>query len=125
MTVIRKNNQKVLLPRLEGEDFWEMIHKHYARQDAQKWKGLAILALRENAGWPLDKIGSVFGHHKGHVSRILTNVKQELRDCFEQSPEWLCMPDQDDFPNLDKPEKSINHGDTELPARQCRNQTGI
>lgn len=101
MSIVRQNNQKVLLPRLDGEDFWEMIHDHYAHQDVQKWKGLAILALRENAGWPLEKIGFVFGHHKGHVSRILVKVKQELRDCFEQSPDWLCMGDcfssEDDY----------------------------
>lgn len=105
MTVIREDNMKILLPRLEGEDFWEMIHEHYAREKPLKWKNLAILALRENAGWPLEKIGLVFGHHKGHVARILSKVKQEIRDTFEQSPDWLCMPEQDDFSHLDKPEK--------------------
>ena len=113
MTVIREDNMKVLLPRLEGEDFWEIIHEHYAHQDTLKWKYLAILALRENAGWPLEKIGLVFGHHKGHVNRVLAKVKQEIRDTFEQSPDWLCMPDHDDFPNLEKLEKQNNHRDSE------------
>lgn len=30
---------------------------------------LAMLALRENVGWPLERIGSEFGHPKGHVTR--------------------------------------------------------
>ncbi|MBL4884559.1 MAG: hypothetical protein JKY95_08510, partial [Planctomycetaceae bacterium] len=42
-------------------------------------------------GWPLEMIGAVFGQHKGCVSRRLKKVKQDLRECFEQSPDWLCM----------------------------------
>ena len=101
MTTIRENCQKVLLPRLTGEDFWTVIHREYAQDDAKKWKVLAILALRENAGWPLEKIGFVFGHHKGHISRLLEKVKQDLRERFELSPEWLCMEGKSDQEGVD------------------------
>lgn len=48
-----------------------------------------MLALRENAGWPLETIGLVFGHSKGHVTRCLAGIKEEVRRRFEVSPEWL------------------------------------
>ena len=48
-----------------------------------------MLALRENAGWPLDRIGKVFNHRKGHVSRCLRQLKQRLRDEFDMSPEVM------------------------------------
>ena len=91
MTIIRQNGEKTLLPRLNGEDFWDLMHEQYAKERPDKWKGLAMLALRENAGWPLEKIGKVFGHHKGHVLRILKKTKKDLRNRFEQSPDWLRM----------------------------------
>ena len=46
-----------------------------------------MLALRENAGWPLDKIGLVFGHPKGHVTRCLERIKQDLRRGFREERE--------------------------------------
>lgn len=54
-----------------------------------------MLALRENAGWPLEQIGLVFGHPKGHVTRCLVKIKQELRRRFHMSPEVLEFADRD------------------------------
>lgn len=54
-----------------------------------------MLALRENAGWPLDRIGKVFGHPKGHVTRCLARIKQEMRVTFNAEPEFLNSPDDD------------------------------
>lgn len=89
MSVARPNGTKILLPRSGPDQFWQLIHDHFAGDDARRWKYLAMLALRENAGWPLDRIGNVFGHPKGHVTRCLARIKQELREDFEASPEFL------------------------------------
>lgn len=47
-----------------------------------------MLALRENGGWPLDRIGNVFNHPKGHVTRCLTRIKEEIRQTFDAEPEF-------------------------------------
>jgi len=100
MSVMKENGERTILPRVGRDDFWAMIHERYAGQNSHRWKLLAILALRENAGWPLETIGAVFDHHRGHVSRLLTQVKRELRDQFERSPDWLEMGDPDEFMEL-------------------------
>ena len=46
-----------------------------------------MLALRENAGWPLEYIGTVFGHPKGHVTRCLARIKRDLRQGFREESE--------------------------------------
>lgn len=89
MSVARRNGTKILLPRTGADQFWKLINEHFAGQDSRKWKYLAMLALRENAGWPLDKIGAVFGHPKGHVTRCLVRIKDELREEFAAAPEYL------------------------------------
>ena len=94
MSVARPDGTKVLLPRSGPDEFWQLIHDHFAGDDARKWKYLAMLALRENAGWPLERIGNVFGHPKGHVTRCLTRIKRELRARFEASPEFLDLDDE-------------------------------
>jgi len=78
-----------VLPRTGPDHFWQLIHDHYAGEDHRKWKYLAMLALRENAGWPLEQIGNVFGHPKGHITRCLAGIKRELREHFEMSPNVL------------------------------------
>jgi hypothetical protein len=77
---------KVILPRAGLDDMWQTIHVCYAGEDECKWKYLAMLALRENAGWPLERIGQVFGHRKGHVKRCVDQVVRELRERFERDP---------------------------------------
>ena len=95
MSVTRRNGTKILLPRTGRDDFWKTIHEHFAGDDERRWRYLAMLALRENAGWPLEQIGNVFGHPKGHVTRCLARIKQELRETFEAAPEFLDMPDDE------------------------------
>lgn len=94
MSVSRPNGTKILLPRSGPDQFWQIIHEHFAGEDSLKWKYLAMLALRENAGWPLDRIGNVFGHPKGHVTRCLSRIKHQLREDFQASPEFLDMDDE-------------------------------
>ena len=89
MSVTRRDGTKVVLPRTGADQFWKLIHDNFAEEDIRKWKYLAMLALRENAGWPLDRIGNVFGHPKGHVTRCLNRIKKELRTKFDAEPEYL------------------------------------
>jgi hypothetical protein len=100
MSMTHPDGTKIVLPRTGADLFWSLIHEHYANEDTRKWKYLAMLALRENAGWPLDRIGQVFGHPKGHITRCLASVKQELRARFQASPELLGYddPEIDDLP---------------------------
>jgi hypothetical protein len=89
VSITRQNGSKIVLPRTGPDDFWNLIHDHYAAEDPRKWKYLAMLAFRENAGWPLERIGVVFGHPKGHVTRCLEKIKSELRQRFQMSPNIL------------------------------------
>ena len=85
MSVTRRNGTKILLPRTGPDEFWKLIHENFAGKDERKWKYLAMLALRENAGWPLERIGNVFGHPKGHVTRCLARIKKELQEeCMDK-----------------------------------------
>ena len=82
MSTTNWKGEKIVLPRRGTDEFWQRIHEYYAGEDARKWKYLAMLALRENCGWPLEQIGQVFNHPKGHVTRCLVAIKQEIRDRF-------------------------------------------
>lgn len=87
MSVTKSNGTKIILPRSGPEHFWELISDNFAGDDKLRWKYLAMLALRENCGWPLHWIGAVFGHPKGHVTRCLKRIKEQLAEHFE--PEEL------------------------------------
>jgi hypothetical protein len=94
VSIARQNGSKIVLPRTGPDEFWKLIHDHYAEEDPRKWKYLAMLALRENAGWPLERIGTVFGHPKGHVTRCLVKIKSELRQRFQMSPNMIDLEDE-------------------------------
>jgi hypothetical protein len=80
MSVMCRAGYKIILPRGGADEFWQLVEEHYAGADPHKWKLLAMLALRENADWNLERIGFVFGHSRGHVSRSLARIKVELRE---------------------------------------------
>ncbi|QDT67057.1 hypothetical protein [Calycomorphotria hydatis] len=103
MSVVRSNETKIILHRSGQDQFWETIKRHYAADDPLVWKRLAMLALRENAGWPLDQIAAVFGHHKGHVCRCIEQTKREMRDRFDMEPTYLDYDHESGFSNPDDP----------------------
>ena len=115
MSTVRQNETKVVLPRTGPDDFWRLIHQHYADDDSRKWKYLAMLALRENAGWPLEHIGTVFSHPKGHVTRCLERIKRDLRERFRMSPDVLELSDDEHPPPADPPRE------TKSRSRRCDN----
>jgi hypothetical protein len=93
MSTMRTDKIKVVLPRSGPDAFWQAVIDHYAGDDDRKWTSLAMLALREDADWPLEYIARVFGYSKGHVARRLQRIKREIRKRFklpiEPTPETL------------------------------------
>ena len=87
MSTIDRHGGKVILPRIGPDDFWSAVREHYAGAEPTKWKYLAMLALKVNAGWSLDMIGNAFGHERGHVSRSLSALCRELQERFDWSSE--------------------------------------
>jgi hypothetical protein len=82
MSTVNQKNVKVLLPRTGPDVIWQTIFEEFAEHDDRKWRYLAMLALRENAGWPLEHIAKLFHHKTGHISRCLARIKEELREVF-------------------------------------------
>jgi hypothetical protein len=117
LSTTRQNGTKTVLPRTGPDHFWKIVHDEYAGEDQRKWKYLAMLALRENAGWPLEHIGAVFGHPKGHVTRCLQKIKNELRSRFRMSPGLLEIDDDhnetDDLPKMPtaNPNRDLNESE--------------
>lgn len=83
MSVCTREEVKLDLPRTGLDPFWQRLLEEFAADDEQRWKYLAMLALRENAGWQLRHIASVFGLDKGHVSRCLSAIKSDIRSRYE------------------------------------------
>lgn len=84
MSIVDRRGVKKSLPHLGADPFWQLIEQEFAGDDQLKWKYLAMLALRENAGWPLHSIGKVFGHPKGHVTRCLRRIKHLIAERFDR-----------------------------------------
>lgn len=84
MTVVDHNGFKLILARYGDDVFWTEVASKYAGESAERWRNLAILALRENAAWPLERISLAVGICGGQVSRMLTKVKAELRERFDE-----------------------------------------
>ena len=99
MSTIRPTGHKVILPRGGLDEQWELLIRHHIQADPRKWRYLAMLALKENAGWPLECIANAFQHPKGHISRCIAQVKRDLRARFEPAQlQGLCDPDDsEDF----------------------------
>ena len=83
MSIMGTDKIKRILPRSGPDAFWQAVIDHYAGDDDRKWTSLAMLALREDADWPLTFIARVFGYSKGHVARRLQQIKRELRKRFD------------------------------------------
>lgn len=54
----------------------------WAGVDELRWKALCILCLREVNGWTMEMIGLVFGHPKGHVTRVVRDTMADLSAGF-------------------------------------------
>lgn len=88
MSVTDRRGTKVLLPRSGPDAFWDALDEEFQPQDDRQWRYLAMLALRENCAWPVERIGRAFGHNKGHITRCLERIKQDIRDRFNVDDLW-------------------------------------
>ena len=82
MSVVRADGTKTLLPRSGPDAFWSAIREGYAGRDPRAWRRLAMFALREDVGWPIDLIAATFGRDEGHVARCLDEVRRDLKTLF-------------------------------------------
>ncbi|MFV0442410.1 MAG: hypothetical protein ACK5Q5_02440 [Planctomycetaceae bacterium] len=89
MSVTRRNGTKIILHRTGPDAFWDAIDSEFQPDNERTWRYLAMLALRENAGWPVERIGRAFSHNKGHVTRCLERIKTQIRTRFNKADLWL------------------------------------
>jgi hypothetical protein len=82
MSVVDHREVKLVLPRSGLDPLWQRLLDDYAG-DPIRSKYLAMLALRENSGWPLEAIARIFEHPKGHVSRVIKTIKAEIRERYQ------------------------------------------
>lgn len=92
MSVVARDGTKRMLPRTGADAIWQALCDGYLDtgtdlERARRWRYLAMLALREHAGWPMACIGRAMGHPKGHVTRCLARIKSEIRERFELEPQ--------------------------------------
>lgn len=92
MSVANEQGVQLSLPRTGGDALWRLLDEGWAGNDAHTWKLLAMLALRENAGWPLKYISRVFGHANGHTLRCIEQAKAEIRSRFQLEPSMNVAP---------------------------------
>lgn len=88
MSVTRRDGTKIVLHRTGPDAFWDALDAEFQPDDDRTWRYLAMLALRENAGWPVERIGRAFGHNKGHVTRCLERIKELIRNRFNAADLW-------------------------------------
>ena len=100
MSVTEHNGTKIELPRSGPDVFWGRVAEHYAGQSPYRWKLLVMLALRENGGWPLQWIGSAFGHSKGHVTRCIQKAKADMARLFTPPPA-VVAPEPDELDEIE------------------------
>ena len=115
MSVSNTRGEKVILERVGPGELWDELRHKYAGDNPRKLKALGVLALRENAGWTMEQIGQVFGHQRGHITRILTNIKQELRATIRLPADFFSDPECSDLDDSSPDSRGTMAGQTPLP----------
>ncbi len=82
MSVVNQNGEKILLPAKNPDAFWGHVIEEYAHRDVVAWRRLAMLTLRELAGWTYDRIGLVFEVNAGTAYRQIDRVTKTFRAEF-------------------------------------------
>ncbi|MDC0308388.1 MAG: helix-turn-helix transcriptional regulator [Planctomycetaceae bacterium] len=88
MSIMNQEGNKVVLPRKDPPEFWNLIESHFIKSDPSKWRDLAAWVLREQAGWSYEQIGLALGCDRGHVYRILNQLRSEMQNTFRESSDW-------------------------------------
>jgi hypothetical protein len=87
MSVMNRRGFKVILPRAPDE-FWQDPDDRLP-QDIESWRRFAMLALCEDARWPVGRVARLFGRPPGVVLDCLDRARSDLR-------RRLMEPDEED-----------------------------
>jgi len=99
MSVMNQEGDKVVLPRQDPPEFWNLLEQNYIKRDDSKWRDLAAWVLREQAGWSYERIGIALGCDRGHIYRILSQLRSEMKNTFREPPDW-----PNNHPDKEQPE---------------------
>lgn len=93
MSIADWQNRKVILPRRSealggqvAESLAAFRPSTSAREVHDGLKMGAVLCLYSMCGWSLDQIGLLFGHPKGHVTRIREFAAKTIRATLQLNP---------------------------------------
>jgi hypothetical protein len=127
MTAVDPRGEKIELPRDMATSFWQEVQRHYAEDDSQKWKLLAMLALRENSGWTMEQIGYAIGHARGHVSRCIRQVKDDLQLRFKNAEQMRerCALDERDLILSEQELAAIQNEEMAAAEKPLRSRTTV
>jgi hypothetical protein len=109
MSVIQRDGTRIIPARSGLNPFWEEVQEYLDREPDRMWRYLAMLALHELGGWPLERIGRAFGHSRGHVSRCLDRVRDDLRERFGPHGDRHCPEDRDPPRNIYERREAQGH----------------
>ena len=79
----------MLLPRTGPDEFWQTLSERFAQANARQWKYLAMLALRENAGWSLEQIANAFRHNPATCAGAWRKSKRKSASTFSMRQRGL------------------------------------
>ena len=80
MSTVDRNLQKIILPRSGPDEFLASAIQALPGDLRRRHKLALMLYLRYACGVRLEQIGNAFGHHKGHVLRMLRLAKTVLAE---------------------------------------------
>lgn len=84
MSVTNRRGEKVRLSRDGADPIVAQLIAGYA-VDRCRLRGLVMVLLYEQGGLTLEQIGTALDHPKGHVSRRIRKVKEDVAAGFEIS----------------------------------------
>ena len=105
MSVTSTTGEKIVLERGGPNLFWEIVQREYAGMNPLRWRNLAILVLREEGCWPIERIGRAFGVSTGQVCRNLQETCAELSQFLDPNPAWDHFADEPEFEELHQEEE--------------------
>ena len=105
MSVMNQEGDKVVLPRQDPPEFWNLLEQHYIKRDDSKWRDLAAWVLREQAGWSYERIGIALGCDRGHIYRILSQLRAEMKKNISRT----ALTGPPIIPTRSSPNERIDH----------------
>lgn len=83
MSTIGQDGLKTVLERHGIDQMWDVIREHYIQGKPRRARLIAMLSLREVAGWSFEMLADAFGNDRAHIVRSLSSLRRELQEMFE------------------------------------------